>query len=878
MVPATAEEKANAATVKHFLESKKAIVTKLWWQRFARAKIGASKDMFDELVQKGFFLSTDTKSTSENFIPTVACAKSLEDVLKIDYESDTTVLHERLNGKRLWSAVESNPARGANAELLQHFFSKVLGRLNSGKGRKSEKKLDAIGHWRPLSEKLQRHEECARGLLDLLEAQSLHANQRSQENPSSQAAQTPSRRRLTRKMSSLEATEESFVNQNRSSGSGAPGANPFEGGDQDGFVSLPVAYRYKLDGVRTRRYADGHSVQNLGTAWQAVALADTIDLDIENCCFTLLLQVLEKVEPQHESWPSVKETLRLCATQRKHVIETKLKLTLPEGKFVLQKVLNGGLPPDTLASNAFIQELQRASLFCRWVAATLLKDTAWPSLVQLKEKPDVSVLTYFWNIVEDLVVESWIQQLMPLGSRHMSLHFDGIRVDHDVVQPDVQAFCRSCASAIQEDTGFTAHIRPKERHSFRALLKQITNNKPVECPEVLRETGNCILAALHHLGFQDQASSMASMTDGPEHVFFRRRQQRRYTHVAEKLKLQIFPRLPPADLTSGQKVLLHLATDGNPHCVAMETLPGQEVCVTDVTVSYTFSLQHLSSMLSDAIDRKYIILFYVNQKPDKSDNDAEDEEYRLLLETLAGGNENDYSGGADEEEGDVFVRDLIDDGFDGEQQQEDGDDESITHVGDELLALMKKEVTTFLRDPAEHIAKQGCQACPFCPFRQWPKGRVSRLVDHVRKYHSERKQFVASGTKQLKLVISLHDFDQTAGHPRANYLSRSAAMLRRTVDPPLQSNITDIDRYIRLVFTERGPEFWNASAVKQLTLRRVRNLYYTRGFAQIVFQEMLLCNAKAAQQHCYMQHRHGFAKQDMKRVLCDFRCMPCTAD
>ena len=96
VVPSTAEEKANAATVKHFLESKKAIVTKLWWQRFAKAKIVASKDMFDELVQKGFFLAVDTKSTSENFIPTVACAKSLEDVLKIDYESETTVLLERL--------------------------------------------------------------------------------------------------------------------------------------------------------------------------------------------------------------------------------------------------------------------------------------------------------------------------------------------------------------------------------------------------------------------------------------------------------------------------------------------------------------------------------------------------------------------------------------------------------------------------------------------------------------------------------------------------------------------------------------------------------------------------------------------------------------
>ena len=244
------------------------------------------------------------------------------------------------------------------------------------------------------------------------------------------------------------------------------------------------------------------------------------------------------------------------------------------------------------------------------MAATLLQDTAWPCLVQLKDKPDVSVLTYFWNIVEDQVVDSWIQKLKPLGSKHMSLHFDGIRVDRDVVQPDAQAFCRSCSYAIQQDTGFQVHIRSKERHSFHALLQQISNSKPVECPESLRETGNCILAALHHLGFQDQASSMASMTDGPEHAFFRRRQQRRYTHVAEKLKLQSFPRLPPADLKSGQKLLLHLATDGNPHCVALETLPEEEVCVTDVTVSYTFSLRHLSRMLSDATDRKYIILFY----------------------------------------------------------------------------------------------------------------------------------------------------------------------------------------------------------------------------------------------------------------------------
>ena len=142
---------------------------------------------------------------------------------------------------------------------------------------------------------------------------------------------------------------------------------------------------------------------------------------------------------------------------------------------------------------------------------------------------------------------------------------------------------------------------------------------------------------------------MATMTEGPEHTFFLRRRQRRYSQVAEKLQLQIFARLPSGNLKSGQKVLLHLATDGSPHSLAMEVLPGEQVCVTDVNISYTFPVQHLVRMLSEATDRKYILFFHVNQKPAKNELDAEDTEYDMLLDTLAGGNEFEY---------DEFVRDL----------------------------------------------------------------------------------------------------------------------------------------------------------------------------------------------------------------------------
>ena len=286
------------------------------------------------------------------------------------------------------------------------------------------------------------------------------------------------------------------------SSSGARGGNPFDGTDDDGFVSQDVTYNYKLSDVRTRRYASFRSVQNLGTAWQATALdqtVDSVDLDIENCSFTLLLQILDNLKPRHECWSAVRQTLYLCATSRRTVIEETLKLSLSEGKHLLQKVLNGGAPPDKLAKNLFIEELQRASLFCRWVAATMLKNIAWEDLVRLKDKPDMSVLTYFWNIAEDLVIESWIRRMEPLQSKHMSLHFDGIRVDRDITQPDVEVFCASCSDAIFKDTGLSVRIRVKEHYTFYGLLQQVANRKPVECPESLRAKGNCILAALHHL-------------------------------------------------------------------------------------------------------------------------------------------------------------------------------------------------------------------------------------------------------------------------------------------------------------------------------------------------------------------------------------------
>ena len=76
------------------------------------------------------------------------------------------------------------------------------------------------------------------------------------------------------------------------------------------------------------------------------------------------------------------------------------------------------------------------------------------------------------------------------------------------------------------------------------------------------------------------------------------------------------------------------------------------------------------------------------------------------------------------------------------------------------------------------------------------------------------------------------------------------------MQPPVDSSRNHIDRDIRLVFTAVGPEYRHVETVTaDATLRRVRNLYYTRDFAQVLYQECMLYNAKA---------------RDRKRVLTPF--------
>ena len=215
--------------------------------------------------------------------------------------------------------------------------------------------------------------------------------------------------------------------------------------------------------------------------------------------------------------------LRACVANRQKVCEEHLQMPVCDGKQLLTAMLYGGGAPQKLVDNDFVQRIQKASVWYRWMAASLLT----PEFEELykdgtKKNPEASVLSMLYFAAEDYILSSWSQFLLRRHDpRHMSLHFDGLRISkREGCTGDM--LCKQSEDHIKDITKFDIKIKDKQHANVISLMKRLSMEvaeAKYATDHILCAHGNCIPHALGCLNaLPERALELLQAKASPENV------------------------------------------------------------------------------------------------------------------------------------------------------------------------------------------------------------------------------------------------------------------------------------------------------------------------------------------------------------------------
>ena len=689
--------------------------------------------------------------------------------------------------------------RAMNEETLKSFYISMIPDQQK-KGRRSNETVELAKKYQGLLQKIEYHEARLSALL------------------------ASTKRRVTEKSSAEEGRQAGLLSEDCAPATRWPSS----------LVSKTVQYYYSSEpkySISGRRYSNQEGAQAMSKRLQKHAVdGHTIDFDIQNCAATLLHQVIAKIQPKPAMPEELSDVLRKLATDRAAFI-SELGVDSVQGKQLINTVLHGGSPPESLKANASMVKLQRISIYLRWVAMNLFYDD-YKSLKDMKDKPfpSASVLSLLWQSVEDVVLHAWTKQLVDMKPKHISLHFDGVRVSKAVIT-DEDACIAASEKTIADVTAFNVKIVVKTHHAFGDLIQK--HGTPCalarHTPERLLEPGNCIYCSLWHC-VNSARVAIVAVTQDPEHADNRDAMKLGYrtyrsASKAAGVDLNCCTGLPPEDIKT---FLLHSEGDGHPHCVCVKhDAAGNCTTVLDGVSAFRMTIARFKEMVASAIDESTIVSFWT------ADNSTtRSGKTKILLDMVAGASSSSSEH-------------CVDSASKKTAHSLTFDEDRNPMVDDGVKTLLAEEVADVLANLVRRSSKkEGRRQCPMCPFRSFK--HIRGLRTHIQKHHTEKQQYICSGTKQMKIVLALFDDAASSQIQPTRLLQQSASLLQENVQPELSNSVNKIDKHMRLVLDSSGPRYVHAACIgKELCVRRVRNLYYTHSFADMLLREAVLNHAQA---------------------------------
>lgn len=564
---------------------------------------------------------------------------------------------------------------------------------------------------------------------------------------------------------------------------------------EDGMVHITRVYNQHHE-MRTRRYVNGSGAQRLSRSSLRRVLDHSIDFDISACVFTLLPQILDRLQVQKIIPEAAFPICRAIATDRAAVIR-ELGLTPAVGKETLNNALNGERAKVS-PEHPKVTGLRAEGRALRWLAVGALPELYDRLSADAKRHwPEATVFHHFWTVAEDSCLEAWarfclVRQPAP---RHLSLHFDGLRIDTGSVA-DRQAFVEEAQAHILRETGFTVRITEKKVETFMDLvISTAITETEVSVPQNIELKCNCIPIALAHLRPQAAAAISDQVKKAStENVMMALRKGRRYRDWSEAHGLRLRAHLG-LHLQDAGEVLIHYEDVDGPHCAAASRA-GNQWNIINGRRKFLVNHNDLVEAACKAMSADDIVTFVISDPTDETEGAGQ------LLDLIAGS----FADEIDREatiELEAFDVDNID-------------------PGEDLLHLLRQEVSFWrgrlgsrhggarpmkgpagtaanraLPDAARLLTPSGKYGCPLCPKRAFQ--RQHRVVNHLQRYHDAKHRYTPSGTKQLRIIIALRDDDVLRGFAHRNgYLERSAKLMRKHLAAEMDEVHNKTDQHIQV--------------------------------------------------------------------------------
>ena len=735
------------------------------------------KQLWKELEDRGLMVKAHRGGTraADVLQPVLAVKRQLSDVIQTDRCDTQVTFPELRNIHRMYQYLAA-PTRAANAEIMSDYLENVK-KKTATRGRKATSVKAAQNDLENQIKKFKTYDEVCKSFNDC-------------ELPE---VCSPKSRQTAKRVARAELEK----------------------------ADVKYSYTDAVE-IRSRRFVVGQGAQKCAQRIQYHLLAHTMDLDIKNCCVTLTLQLLDKLDPSPPMPEEALSALKQWRQDRATICKDVLKVSNSEGKQIVNAIIGGGMPPEKLKDSVFIRHLQRASAYLRWLACSVLPKE-YKEFLKRDDKPfpSASAFYYMWTAVEDFILEHWSVYLNRLKPTHLSLHFDGVRVNSDL-RDDCDAFLQECEGHIERNTGFSVQLAKKEHHNVHSCLASLAmkTDEVASVPESLLQDGNCIPCALWHLVDERDGFEKIFSQTSAENNYFLERKLRTYRQCSSMLKVVLHPCYGLPETLEG-KLLLHAEREGQAHCLALQVSQDKShVHVWNGSKKHILTMACFLDAVSGGIDHRTVVFFALKEESRSLEDEA-------LLELQAGSLSVDSdieSNDSDECPEATYVV----------------DDEGTCIFQDVIRDSLEEEVHAYAAEIEKGNIRriEGSFRCTLCPFRAFR--RLCQLADHVRSYHVLENQFVCSGTKRMKVVLALHDADCVQRIRSQDFLFRSALALRKHIEPPLPPTSNHIDKLIRLVFAADGPRYVNKASLIDMEARRVLNIYYDRSFAEVLFRETMI--------------------------------------